>query len=166
MDIDKLIELFGKEYRDKKLVDFFKENGFDVVKSVQEWMKTKYYKGAESSTYAENINRGYSLHFSDELDYFNAEDGKYGESGRYYFTSVYFYSDGADGYHQYEGELVNGIRITDTRDEIRALMEKPYKGHDFLDRDKWEDVNGCIVSVNYKGDETPFNICIYLDKNN
>ena len=166
MDIYNLIELCGKEYRDKELVDFFKKNGFDVEKSVQEWMKTTTYKGMESSAYAINKKKGYSLHFSDELDYFNAEDGRYGESGRYYLTAIFFYSDGADGYHQYEGELVNGIRITDTRDEIRALMKKPYKGHDFLDKDKWENINGCTVSIDYKGDVTPFSICIYVDKNN
>lgn len=166
MNIDKLIKLCGKEYRDKELVDFFKENNFDVVKSVHEDMQTTAYKGMESSVYADNKSKGYCLHFDDELAYFNAEDGRYGESGRYYLTAIFFYSDGADGYHQYEGELVNGIRITDTRDEIRALMKKPYKGHDFLDKDKWENINGCTVSIDYKGDNTPFNICIYVDKNN
>lgn len=35
MDINKLLALFGKEYRDKELVDFFYKDGLDIVKEIR-----------------------------------------------------------------------------------------------------------------------------------
>jgi len=160
MDIYNLINLFGKEYRDKELVEFFKQDGFDVVTSIQNWMKTSVYKGMESSVYAENINNGYSLHFEDELDYLDIEDGKYGESGNYYFTCIHIYSQNADGYSEYKGELINGVKITNTINEIRELMKEQYKRHEFLDEDIWDNGDGYSVNINYREQTTPYMISI------
>lgn len=161
MDIYKLIDLFGKEYRDKELVDFFKQDGFDVIEKIQKWMETSAYKGMESSVYAENINNGYSLHFADELDYLNIEDGKYGESGNYYFTCIHIYAENADGYSGYKDKIINDIKITNTKDEIRMLMQEEHKRHEFLDEDIWNNKgDGYSVYVDYREQNTPFMISI------
>jgi hypothetical protein len=164
MDINKLITLFGKEYRDKELVEFFQQDRFDVVKEVQEWMQTDYYKGAESSVYAENTSDGYSLVYEDELDFLDIEDGRYGEGGNYYFMCIHIYAQGVDDYNQYNGELLNGIKMTDIQDVVRAKMGNNYKRHDFLDVDIWNNVNGCQVFVDYKEKNTPQIISISLEK--
>jgi hypothetical protein len=164
MDIHQLIALFGKEYRDKELVEFFQQDNFDIVKDVQNYMKTDSYAGAESSAYASNYSNGYELHFADELDYLDIEDGRYGESGNYYFTVCGFYAQGVEGYNQYNGELLNGIKMTDSQEILRAKMGNNYRRHDFLDVDIWNNVNGCQVFVDYKEKNTPQIISISLEK--
>ncbi|MGE0052391.1 MAG: hypothetical protein AB7S49_12805 [Arcobacter sp.] len=164
MDINKVISLFGKEYRDSELVEFFQKDGLDIVKNVQDYMKTDDYEGAESSVYVEYPLRGYSLVFEDELDFFDIADGVYGESGRYYFICIHIYAQGVDGYNQYKEEIVNGIKITDSNEEVRKKMRSNYKRHDFLDVDIWENVNGIKVFVDYKKKNTPQIISLSLTK--
>lgn len=164
MDINKLISLFGKEYRDSELVEFFQKDGLDIVKEVQDYMKTSTYKGMESSVYAENKKNGYFLHFEDELDFFNIEDGMYGKSGNYYFNNIQFYGQNNKDYSEYQGELIYGIKITDTQEELRKKMGRNYKRHDFLDVDIWENVNGVKVFVDYKKKNTPQIISLSLVK--
>lgn len=164
MDINKLIALFGKECRDKGLVDFFYKDGFNIVKEVQKWMQTDYYEGAESSVYVENISKGYSLVCEDELDFLNSGDGRYGESWNYYFMCIHIYAQGVDDYNQYNGELLNGIKMTDTQDVVRAKMGNNYRRHDFLDVDIWNNVHDCQVFVDYKGKNSPQIFSISLEK--
>ena len=164
MNIYKLISLFGKEYKDKELIEFFKQDGLDIVKEIKEYMKTDYYEDAESTVYVEYKKNGYYLTFEDELDYLDIEDGKYGERGNYYFTDCGFYSQGAEYYNEYKGELINGIKITNTRKEIRTLMKEPYKRHKSSDVDIWNNINGCQIFVDYKEQNTPYIISISLEK--
>lgn len=164
MDIHKLVSLFGKEYRDKALVEFFQQDGLDIVKEVQDYMKTSTYKGGESSVYASNYSNGYELYFEDELDFFDIEDGIYGESGKYYFPNIKFYAENVHEYNQYQAELINGIKITDTQEEVRKKMKSDYKRHNFLDVDIWENVNGVKVFVDYKKKSTPQIISLSLVK--
>lgn len=165
MEIDKIVSLFGKEYRDKELVQFFQKDGLDIVKEVQDYMKTDEYEDAESSVYVENSLGGYSLVFEDKLDFLDIKDGKYGESGNYYFICVHIYAQGVDDYNQYQDNLINRIKITDTQEEIREKLGNNYKRHNFLDVDIWENVNGVKVFVDYKKKETPQIISLSLVKN-
>ena len=163
MNIDKLITLFGKEYKNKELAGFFQQDEFDLIQDVKNYMQTDSYEGTESSVYASNYKNGYELHFADELDYLDV-DGQYGESGNYYFTVCGFYAQNVEGYNQYNGELLNGIKITDTQETVRHKMGNNYRRHDFLDVDIWNNVNGCQVFVDYKEKTTPQIISISLEK--
>ncbi|MDN5100113.1 hypothetical protein O8C83_04715 [Aliarcobacter butzleri] len=162
MDINKIILLFGKEYRDKELVEFFQKDELDIVKEIKEYMQTDYYQDAESSVYVENPLVGYSLVFEDELDFFSIEDGIYGESGNYYFICIHIHTQGYEGYEQYQGVLINGIKMTDTVEEIRNKLGDNYKRHDFLDVDIWENINGVKIFIDYKKKNTPQIISISL----
>jgi len=161
MKIDKLLTFFGKEFKGKELNEFFRKDNFNVIKEIKNYMKTDLYEGAESVVYASNEENGYSLVFEDELDYLNIEDGNYGESGNYYLSCIHFYSQGKDGFNVYKDKLINGIKMINRREEIRTLMKKPYKSHNFLDEDIWGNINGFRVFVNYnKGQNTPDMISI------
>jgi hypothetical protein len=146
------------------LVEFFQKDGLDIVKEVQDYMKTDDYEDAESSVYVEYPLKGYSLVFADELDFFDIEDGIYGESKKYYFICIHIYAQGVDDYNQYQNDLMNGIKITDTQEELRKKMGSNYKRHDFLDADIWENINGVKVFVDYKKKNFPQIISLSLVK--
>lgn len=160
MEIDKLLTFFGKEYKNKELNEFFRQDSLDLTKEIQAYMQTNTYKGLESDVYASNEKNGYSLVFEDELNFLEKKNGYYGESGNYYLLCIHCYSQGKDDFNEYKDELINGIKMSNTREEIRTLMKKPYKGHNFLDRDTWSDIDGFRVSVNYKKKDTPDMISI------
>ena len=166
MEINKLISLFGKEYKNKEFIEFFSNDDFDIVADVKKWMNSDYYEDSESDVYAENIKKGYSLVFDDELDFFDIEDGRYGESGNYYFTCIHIYAQGVDEYDEYQDELINGINIKNTKEEVRYKLGNNYKRHDFLDVDIWENINGVKIFIDYKNKETPQIISLSLVKKN
>ncbi len=161
MKIEQIISLFGKEYKDSKLNSFFNQNSLNITDEVHKYMKTSTYKGMESRVYAENEENGYFLHFSDKLDFFDIEDGIYGESGEYYLDTICFYAQNVKGYNQYQGELINDVKMTDSKEEVRRKMGENYKRHDFLDEDIWEYTENIRVFANY-GNKAVQEFSIYL----
>lgn len=165
MNIDKLIKLFGKEYRDKELVNYFKQNNFDILKAVQKYMKSTIYQDEKSTVYAENYIDGYLLIFEDELDYFSIEGGQYGNNGKYYFIDISFFGkNNNEGYKQYKGEIIRSITIDDTREIIRNKLGNDYTRHDFLDVDIWDNIDGIKVYIDYRNQNLPRVISLIKNK--
>jgi len=162
MEINKLILLFGKEYKNNELIEICKEDNFDIIKNVQEWMESDYYEDSESDVYAENFKNGYSLYFEDELYFLDIQNGEYGESGNYYFTCIFLYIQKNDEYNSFKSELPFNIKVNDTKEIIRKKLGTNYKRHDFLNEDIWEDFDKYELFVTYDNNDKLQTITIQM----
>jgi len=162
MDIEKVFLMFGKEYKDKELNNFFKQDGLDIIKEVKKWMKTTTYEGLESDVYASNFENGYELIFEDQLGFISVEDGRYGESGNYYFTCIFLYIQKNDEYNSFKSELPFNIKVNDTKEIIRKKLGTNYKRHDFLNQDIWEDFDKYELFVTYDNNDILQTITIQM----
>ncbi len=156
MDIYKLIGLFGKESKDKELIDFFEKESINILKKLEIEEDTFY-------AFIEDKKKGIELIFKDELEFFNLENRNNSKNINYYFECIHCFAQDIDDCNEYKGELLNGIKMSNTKDEIRDLMKKPYKRHGFLDVDIWNNLNGCQVFVDYKERNTPAIISISME---
>lgn len=152
MDIEKLISFFGMEYKNKEFIKFLSNYNINVLNDIKIDRKIQ-------NAYICNYKDGYEFIFKDESDF--KKEVIIGESGNYYFINAGFYAQGYEGYEQYQGVLINGIKMTDTVEEIRNKLGN-YKRHDFLDVDIWENINGIKIFIDYKKKNTPQIISISL----
>ncbi|WP_152021157.1 hypothetical protein [Aliarcobacter butzleri] len=153
MDIEKLISFFGMEYKNKEFIEFLSNYNTNVLNDIKIDRKIQ-------NAYICNYKDGYEFIFKDESDF--KKEVIIGESGNYYFINTGFYAQGYEGYEQYQGVLINGIKMTDNVEEIRNKLGDNYKRHDFLDVDIWENINGVKIFIDYKKKNTPQIISISL----
>jgi hypothetical protein len=69
------------------------------------------------TAYVERQPSGYCLTFTDEAIFLRKDQQRIGQ-GPLYFTGIFFYADGKNGYTGYQGELPEGVTFLDSRDEI------------------------------------------------
>lgn len=152
MDIEKLISFFNIEYKDKEFLEFLKYYGVDLIKDIEIDAEIQY-------AFFCNYENGYDLMFDDEAVF--KHTGGIGISGNYYFSCVHFYVQEVDGHNGYNGEIFNGIKMTDKIEEVRAKLKEDYKRHDFLDADIYiyKDLD---IFIDYKKKNTPQIISISL----
>ena len=154
MEIKNLISLFGEEYKNKKVVSFF-SNILNIIDDIE-------IHNNEENAYVDSETMGFDITFKDESAYYNK--GYIGETGNYYLVAYHFYSEGSDDYREYKNELINGIKVTNSRKEIREKMGVLPQIHKNTGADIWNEYNGYKIHVTYKEDETPFMITISLSE--
>jgi len=63
-------------------------------------------------------------------------------------VAVQFFSDEAEDYSTYEGELPHGLEFTDDQEAVKNKLGKPDRAKEFLAREFW-DIDGLVLTVKY-----------------
>jgi hypothetical protein len=74
--------------------------------------------------YIEKEEEGFALLFT-EAKWFLEQKINHSDDKLYYFTGVFFYSKGLDGYNQFEGELPLRLKFTLIHDDLVQLYGMP-----------------------------------------
>lgn len=75
-------------------------------------------------TYVERLSEGVSLVFTDEAFFLGKGDMAIG-TGDVFFSGLFLYPEGKDGYSQYPAPLPFGLRFEDSADVVRARLGVP-----------------------------------------
>lgn len=77
----------------------------------------------EFDAYVEAMRKGVSLVFEDEA-YLKDEDTPLGRSPLV-LVGAFFYSEGHEGFSEFEGDLPGGVTFSDSRDEVLGKLGQP-----------------------------------------
>ncbi len=147
MRTDELLALLGRPATDKELTGYFSKNGINITQEVK-------LKAGDYSTYLERKEDGYSLVFTDEGMFLNKPKQQFGE-GSLYFSGVFFYAEGKDGYSQYQEDILHKIMFSDTRGDLLKKLGEPSwqrKRRDgAIAADRWDqlDSSGKRIHITY-----------------
>lgn len=147
MRIDELLKFLGKPITDKELIEYFSKNDIDIFTEVK-------LEAGEYSTYLERKNDGYSLVFTDEGMFLNKPEQTFGE-GKIYFSGVFLYAEGKNGYSQSQGYIPYTINFLDSRDDILKKMGAPSwtrkKKDGTIAADRWDNLDafGKRIHITY-----------------
>lgn len=78
----------------------------------------------EYDAYVERPASGFSFIFTDEAMFLGKADQAIG-TGRLFFTGVFLYAEGVDGYSQYSHELPEGLDFSDRPSSLRRRLGEP-----------------------------------------
>jgi len=109
-------------------------------------------ENGEFTAYVERPNAGFCLVFRDEAMFLGKGSQGIGE-GPLYFSGTFFYSEGKDGYSQFEGPLPGAIQFDDTRSSVINKLGPPIwqreRGDGSIAAEKWS-INGLSLHVTYR----------------
>ena len=92
-------------------------------------------------TYIERPEHGYCLTFTDEAVFLGIDDKTIG-SGGLIFSGVFFYSEGKDGYKQFQGKLPQNVKFEDEQEDLKIKLgsvESFHRGEDdALISERWD----------------------------
>src|SRR5690554_5731079 len=100
-----LLDFLGSGSEDDSLVRCFKENSIELKNQL-------FLEDGLFRTYMEVQITGISLVFTDEAYFLGLPNQPIGQ-GELYFSGVFFYSEGKDGYTQYQGDLPFNLTFLD-----------------------------------------------------
>jgi len=93
---------------------------------------------------------GWGMAFEDE-DYLLKNDVEHYGEGKMILTALFFYPEGNTiGYGGFTGELMNGVKLSDTRDEIRRKIGEPqakYEKDGILGNERWDFGDTRLVMI-------------------
>lgn len=147
MRTNELLGFLGKPVTDKELIDYFSKNNIDISTEVK-------LEADDYSTYLERKNDGYSLVFTDEGMFLNKPEQTFGE-GALYFSGVFLYAEGKNGYSEYQEYIPYKIKFLDSRDDILKKMGEPSwkrkKKDGTIAADRWDklDASSKRVHITY-----------------
>ena len=116
LEINMIMSLLGHPVTDHELAVWLNSIGVDSGGVVLE--------SGKFTLHIEMMKEGFSLTFTDEAMYFGKQDQPVGD-GPLYFTGVFFYSDGKDGYREYKGVLPMGLDFSNTHQEVLDCLGVP-----------------------------------------
>lgn len=121
----------------------------------------------EYTAYLERKADGYCFVFTDEAMFLNISDQRVGE-GPLFFSGVFFYAEGKDGYSRYKGDLPVGLDFSFTRNEILNGLGQPtaqrMRDDGSIIGDRWELPN-YFVSVTYsKNNNNPVLVSLFVPR--
>jgi hypothetical protein len=102
-------------------------------------------------TYVEHTSEGISLVFTDEAPFLGKGDMPIG-TGEIFFSGIFLYSEGKEGYSEYAAPLPFGLRFEETSDAARAKLGLP-EWHRQVDgrliADRWTVDDGARLHLTY-----------------
>ncbi|WED25504.1 hypothetical protein L3V77_10540 [Vibrio sp. DW001] len=146
-----LLSFLGKTSLDIKLINFLKLNGIQLDSTLT-------LEEDDYDAYLEVQDKGLALLFTDEAKFLGLRNEPIG-IGNLFFSNIFFYSEGKDGYTEYKDKLPFGLLFTDTRqDVINKLGQQSWER---LARDK-------LRVISDRWDElpdVPYRLHVTYDKN-
>lgn len=134
MNIEGLLSILGQPISNNNVIREFESIGVNALHNV--------HLGSDSyRAYLEKQNDGISFVFTDEAQYLNKENQAIGK-GPLYFTGVFLYAEGKDGYSQFNGVIPKGIVFSDTREKLVEKLGPPSWGRKRADEsiaaERWD----------------------------
>lgn len=105
----------------------------------------------EFRTYVERPSEGISLVFTDEAFFLGKSDMPIG-TGEVFFSGLFLYSEGKDGYSQYSALLPFGLRFEQSANFVRARLGVPEWSRESEGRlvaDRWTVEGGRRLHLTY-----------------
>lgn len=153
MDVEKLLGYFGHSVNDDKLSRVLLEYNIDLIDEFKSATET-------GRAYLSRQQTGFSLVFTDEALFLNKGEQPFGK-GTCYFTGIFLYSEGKDGFSQYCGELPNKLKFSDTRDTFLEKLGSPSwqrkspKDNTRIVADRWDLPEYRVYVTYYKENNLP-----------
>ncbi len=151
MNTQKVLECLGKPLSDLQTLETLKTIGVDSPESMQ-------VPEGEYSEYFISKPSGFSLIFSDEAMFLGKPHQQVGD-GPLYFSGVFFYAGGKDGYSSYTGELPLGITFNSSREQLIKLLGGPswerQNSRGGAGADRWDDKAKYRIHITYNGEGKP-----------
>lgn len=145
MDLDKIIPHFGEPVSLSALGKMLEGMGINVEQELR----------LQEGEYREYIGRpmeGYSLVFTDEAMHLGKSKQALG-TGPLYFSGVFLYAQGKDGYSQFCGKIPLGIDFSMDHDALVALLGPPSwqrkRDDETVAADRWDDKPAFRIHVTY-----------------
>lgn len=136
--------LFGRPITDLEVIKFLSLCEINLIKDIA-------LNSGEFTAHVEKKKEGYSLSFTDEAMFLNRDNQPIGK-GPLYFTGVFFYSDGKDGYVGYKGKLPGDLHfsdsITDVSNKLGSSSFQRTRDDGSIVGQRW-DYPDCSLSVTY-----------------
>lgn len=157
MIINDALRYLGQNANKKpSLRSYFKELSIDVERAleVEEGFDNDGIYKDEGELYLEKKNEGFCFLLKTENILFESKKKLPLMEGDYYFTTIFLYADGKDGYSKYEGELPHGFLISDTFDVItKKIGSTPNFVNEHIKR--WDNLDGMRLSLSSIVDNRP-----------
>jgi hypothetical protein len=146
VDTTELISLLGRHTEDPGIQKLLKDL------NVKKPPRAKY---DDPRADVEIKKQGWGMAFEDE-DYLLKRDIKHYGEGKMILTALFFYPDGnKDGYKGFPGELLNGVRLSDSRSDLLRKLKEPhahYESDGVLRNERWHfDEYRLVVNYDPKG---------------
>lgn len=157
MIINDVVPYLGQNVNQSNdLKSYFKGLSIDVERAleVEEGFDDDgIYKG-DGELYLEKKKEGFCFLLKTENVLFESKKKSPLINGDYYFTTIFLYADGKDGYSKYEGELPCGFLFSDTCD---VISEKIGSSPDFVNEyiRRWDNLDGIRISLSSINDSRP-----------
>jgi hypothetical protein len=143
MEIGKLLKHLGQSITSQKLLNDLLEIGINPSQEL-------ILPDGEYRAYIERSNEGLSFVFTDEAIFLGKADQAIGK-GDLYFSGVFLYAEGKDGYKQFVGNMPMNLSFENTRDEIVKYLGKPSWNRKRSDgstvADRWDNSVGCDYRI-------------------
>lgn len=136
MELKVVLELLGMPIINKELLNSFSNFGINLLHELN-------LPDGEYRAYIERHNKGISFIFTDESMYLNFDEQSIGE-GTLYFSGIFLYADGEDGYREFKGNMPMVLSFIKTRDEIvKYIGESSWKRKrqdGSIAADRWDNI--------------------------
>jgi hypothetical protein len=117
MDLSSIISIMGKPISDANVKNVLSSIFVDVDKDVDSMSD-------DFRVYVERPEEGFSLIFTDEAHFLNIPNQSIGVGERY-FTGMFLYSEGKDGYAEFKSPLPKNLSFANSRDEALQKLGSP-----------------------------------------
>ena len=142
LSASELIDLLGKSTEDPGVQKLLKDL------NVKKQPRAKY---DDPRADVEVKKQGWAMVFRDE-DYLLQKDIEHYGEGKMILTTLFFYPEkNTDGYKEFKSELLNGVRLSDSRNEILQKLGNPdakFENDGVLRNERWHFGEYRLV-VNY-----------------
>lgn len=108
------LKYLGYSIKDNELVSFMLSHEIDI------YSESRLASGSYR-TYIKRERSGFCLMFTDEA-MFKSLQGKNIGVGPLFFTGIFFYAEGKDGYSEYKESLPDNIKFSDSRSELQNKL--------------------------------------------
>ncbi len=145
MNLEKFIRLIGKSASDEELTNAVSIVDVNLKKELQ-------LPDGEYRAYIECPKSGFSLVFTDKAVFLGKTQQSIG-IGDLYFSGIFLYAEGKDGYSKFQGDLPNGLSFDSTNEELVRKLGTPSWERSRPDgskaADRWDDLADYRIHITY-----------------
>jgi hypothetical protein len=153
MNLENLSAVMGKPITDYDLHQALRREGIELD-------PFPVLPQGQFNAYCEMQESGVAIIFTDEAMFEGKGDQPIGV-GPLIFTGAFLYSEGKDGYRQYEGVLPKGLQFTDARADVVRKLGRPSwqraRSDGSIAAERWDD-EAKRLHITYKRSDTTISV--------
>lgn len=148
MNLLEIIPYLGRPV--SALENIFLSNGIHIATELQLFAD-------EFRAYLEKPKEGFCLVFTDEAVFLGKKMQPLGTE-LLYFSGIFLYSEGKDGYSQYQGEIPFKIEFSKSHDELASLLGPPnwqrLRDNGTIAADHWYEKADFRIHITYSAENS------------